>query len=103
MGQAVSMLTAEDKNARIVAGFDINAVKLFDYPVYADPIEFGGSADVIIDFSSPASLEALLAFAFDRRIPVIVCTTGHSDTQLDAIESASKKIAIFKSGTCQSV
>ena len=98
MGQAVSNLVAQDEGAIIAAGFDLNAVKLFDYPVYADPLEYGGTADVIIDFSVPDSLENLLDFAQETNIPVIICTTGHTNEQLAMIKSASEIIAIFKSG-----
>jgi len=98
MGQVVSKLALEDENTKIAAGFDVNAVKNFDYPVYADPLEFGGSADVIIDFSNPAALDGLLSFALDKKIPLVICTTGHSDTQLKKLDEASKNIAVFKSG-----
>ncbi len=35
----------------------------------ADPMEFSGEADVIIDFSNASSLETLLAYCVRRHIP----------------------------------
>jgi 4-hydroxy-tetrahydrodipicolinate reductase len=98
MGRTVAHIAAADEQLDVVAGFDINAVKLDKFPVYADPMEFGGLADVIIDFSSPASLEGLLSFCTAKQIPVVICTTGHTDAQLEQIKKASSKIPIFKSG-----
>ena len=49
MGQQVTAICKE-KGVQIAAGFDIYAEKKNDYPVYADPMEFGGSADALVDF-----------------------------------------------------
>ncbi|NLV86382.1 MAG: 4-hydroxy-tetrahydrodipicolinate reductase [Clostridiales bacterium] len=98
MGQAVSDICEEKENLKIVAGFDTKAEKLRDYPVYADPMEFSGEADVIIDFSNPNSLENLLAYCTALKTSCILCTTGYSGEQLSHIERASESIPIFKSG-----
>ncbi|NLH00704.1 MAG: 4-hydroxy-tetrahydrodipicolinate reductase [Clostridiales bacterium] len=98
MGQAVTRLCAEKENITIVAGFDINAVKLSNYPVYADPMEFRGEADAVIDFSSPSSLDRLLSYCTLRNIPCVLCTTGYSDEQSAHILQASKSIPVFRSG-----
>ncbi len=98
MGQTITRLCAERENITIVAGFDTNAVKLSNYPVYADPMEFGGEADVIIDFSSPSLLDNLLNYCTIRHIPCILCTTGYSDEQLVQISHTSESIPVFRSG-----
>lgn len=98
MGQAITRLCAERENVTIVAGFDVNAVKLSDYPVYADPMEYSGEADAVIDFSNPASLKNLLDYCTARNIPCILCTTGYSDEQLVQISHASESIPVFRSG-----
>lgn len=38
--------------------------------------------DVVIDFSNPASAKPLLRNCKKRRIPVVFCTTGHSEAEL---------------------
>ncbi len=98
MGQTVTAICAEKTDMKVVAGFDLNAVKLSDYPVYAEPLEFSGEADVIIDFSTPDSLERLLSYALSRKIPCVLCTTGYNKEQLTLIETTSKLLPIFKSG-----
>ena len=82
----------------IVAGFDINTVQYAGFPIFADPFEFTGECDVIIDFSNAASTERLLDYCEQHGTPVVICTTGHSAAQLDRIRAASAKIAVFRSG-----
>jgi len=98
MGQTITRLCAQREDITISAGFDTNALKLSDYPVYADPMEFSGEADVIIDFSNSSSLDNLLKYCTFRKIPCVLCTTGYSDKQLLQIKSASDCIPIFRSG-----
>ena len=82
MGRAVSSLCSEDEGIKVVAGFDINLQRLFDYPVYQSPEEYIGEADVLIDFSHPDALVPLLDYCVKRGIPVVLCTTGYTDTHL---------------------
>ncbi len=98
MGQTVSKICAGDDRLMIAAGFDVNTEKLFSYPVYSDPFEFSGKIGAVIDFSNPASLDSLLTYCVRYKVPVVLCTTGHSDAQLEKVENASKQIPIFKSG-----
>ena len=97
MGKAVSDICRADERITVVAGFDIFAEKLSDFPVYADPMEFSGSADVIIDFSNPASLDTLLPYCLRTKTPVVLATTGHSPAQLDAVAESSKTVPVFRS------
>lgn len=98
MGHVISGIVAQDADIEIAAGFDINAVKESAFPVYADPMEFRGQADVIVDFSNPVALDGLLNYAISKKIPIVLCTTGYDDRQLDLIRDASAKIPVFKSG-----
>ena len=98
MGQTVTRLCADKENITIVAGFDVNAVKLSTYPVYADPLEFIGEADVLIDFSNSTSIDNLLDYCTIRNLPCVLCTTGYSEEQLVRISHASKSIPVFRSG-----
>jgi 4-hydroxy-tetrahydrodipicolinate reductase len=98
MGRTVARLAAADAGIEVVAGFDINTAKTDAFPVYADPMEFGGQADVAVDFSSPAALDGLLRYCAAKKLPLVLCTTGHSAQQLDAVREASAKTPIFKTG-----
>ena len=42
-------------------------------------------------------MDALLAFGVERRIPMVLCTTGLSAEQLRAVEEAGKKVAVLRS------
>lgn len=98
MGRVITEICAAKPEMQIVAGLDLNAVQLSDYPVFAHAVEFTGEADVVIDFSNAAVTEELLAYCVSRKIPVVICTTGHSTEQLAAIDQAAAKIPVFRSG-----
>lgn len=98
MGRVITDICAKKDNMKIVAGFDVNALKLSDFPVYADPFEFSGACDVVIDFSNVALTEQLLKYCLKTRTPVVICTTGHSPAQLAQIGAAATEIPVFRSG-----
>jgi 4-hydroxy-tetrahydrodipicolinate reductase len=97
MGRVVTEMALSEADVCIVAGFDINTEVARNYPVFANPSDFEGCADVVVDFSSPAALSSLLAFALSRKIPLILCATGYSHEQVDAIKKASEQIPVFRS------
>jgi len=98
MGQAVTAICEADEKIELVAGFDLSAEKKNTYPIYVDPMEFGGTADVVIDFSNPTSLPGLLRYCTRTKTPVILCTTGYNADEEKMIQEASKTVPIFKSG-----
>ena len=98
MGKVITDIVSKKENMRIVAGFDAYTEKLADYPVYADPKEFTGECDVVIDFSNPANLTSLLRFSVEKQIPVVLCTTGYSPEQLAEIDRAAEQVPVFRSG-----
>lgn len=95
MGQVITRLVAEDSECEIVAGFDINPSIENTYPVYANPEEFTGEADVVIDFSHPSCLTGLLDYCKKRKLPVILATTGFSQEQKEEFTAASSEIPVF--------
>jgi 4-hydroxy-tetrahydrodipicolinate reductase len=97
MGQVVTDLCNANAEIQVVAGFDVNPEKRNDYPVYADPMEFPGSADCIIDFSHPNALTGLLNYCKKSGCGIVLATTGYSEAQLAEIQAASEEIRIFKS------
>lgn len=52
--------------------------------------------DAIIDFSHFSLLEDVLEAGINKKVPVLIATTGHSEAQIKEIEEASKKIPIIK-------
>lgn len=98
MGRVITDICSKKENMKIVAGFDLYTEKLADYPVFADPFEFTGACDVIIDFSNVSLTDQLLAYCIKTRTPVVICTTGHNAEQLARIREASQQIPVFRSG-----
>ena len=90
MGQVVSGLVAQDPDSEIVAGVDISGEEKNGYPVFTNINACQVEADVVIDFSSPKATDALLAYCIERKIPVVLCTTGLSEEQLVKIEETAK-------------
>lgn len=97
MGQVISGLIKEDPKIEIVAGIDLVDCRDNGYPVYKNIEDCEVKADVIIDFASAKATDALLAYGVKRQIPMVLCTTGLSEEQLQAVEAASKKVAVLKS------
>ena len=97
MGQTITKIVAEDAEAVIVAGGDPFDGKENDYPVFKSLAECDVEADVIIDFSATAAVDALLEQAVEKKLPIVLCTTGLSEEQLEKVRETSKQIAILKS------
>ena len=97
MGKVISEIVASDADAEIVAGIDVVDDGTLGYPVFKSASEINVETDVIIDFSSPKVLDALLTYATEKNVPVVLCTTGFSDEQIEQIKAASTKVAILKS------
>jgi 4-hydroxy-tetrahydrodipicolinate reductase len=97
MGQVISGLVEQDPAAQIVAGIDVADNGRNNYPVFTNMKECQVEADAIIDFSTAKAVDALLAYSVERQIPVILCTTGLSEEQLQKVEEASKKVAVLRS------
>lgn len=97
MGKVISGLCAEDPDVEIVAGIDLNTEENFGYPVFANIMDCDVEADAIIDFSVAVAVDALLDYAKEKNVPVVLCTTGLSEEQLAKVEEVSKDVAILKS------
>ncbi len=97
MGQVITNIAAADENACIVAGIDPFDGITNTYPVFPSIEKCDVAADVIIDFASAKAVDGLLDYAVDKQIPLVLCTTGLSEEQLNKVDEASKKVAILRS------
>lgn len=95
MGQVITRLASESEDIRIVAGYDLNDTIKNTYPVFSKLNNCNVEVDVIIDFSNPAAFENLLEFSTSRKIPLVMATTGLSQSQVRMLEAASSQIAVF--------
>ena len=95
MGAVLSGLLANDAEAKVVCGFDINTTSNFGYPVYDNLDDVNEKVDVVIDFSHPSCLSSVLGYCKKNNVPVVVATTGLSDEQKMDVENLSKSVPVF--------
>ncbi len=97
MGQVITGLIKADEGIELVAGIDTYTGIQNDYPVFENIEQCDVQTDVIIDFSNAGAVDALLGYCAGRQVPVVLCTTGFSEEQLEKVREASKKTAVLKS------
>ena len=97
MGHMIIDLVKEDENIQVVAGVDAFGENTYDFPVFKSLDECNVEADVIVDFTSASAVDGLLEFCVSKKMPVVLCSTGLSQEQLDKVKEASKSVAILKS------
>ena len=97
MGQVISGIAAKDEEISIVAGIDMRTEQKNDYPVFASLNECKVEADVVIDFSNAAAVDELLDWCAEKKMPVVLCTTGLSEVQLAKVEETAEKTAVLRS------
>jgi len=85
MGRMIDQVLAQDEEME-VAGFV--------GPGACASLDEIADIDAAIDFSYPGNLDGMLACAVARRLPLVIGTTGLTDTQGDAIRAASAQIPI---------
>ena len=93
MGQVITKLAAEDKDAEITAGIDRVDNRENPYPVFTSC----DACDVEVDFSVAQAVDGVLAYALKRKMPLVLCTTGLSEKQLENVKTASAQIPILRS------
>lgn len=59
--------------------------------------DFSGEADVLIDFSHHTAAPDIMAWAQEKGVAVIMCTTGHTEQEQQCIRQAGEKIPVFYS------
>ena len=115
MGRAIAALV-EDKNKncppqspafKIVCGVDALAGEASPaaaracetFPVYKgfSDVPQDICADVIIDFSHFSLTRALLEFAVERKLPLVLCTTAIQKEDLAFADKAAEVIPVFRS------
>lgn len=95
MGRIIAGCCKNSSLYTIVAGVDLNTEKYDNFPIYSRFDQVTEEADALIDFSHPSVLQAALAFALDRKLPVVICTTGLSPEQVDSVCKAGEKVPTF--------
>lgn len=97
MGREITACVKERNDCEIVTGVDLRTDLPNDFPVVTKPGDIACDADVIIDFSHPSVLSPLLDYAIEKKVPVVLCTTGYSKEQVEELKKASENIPVFYS------
>ena len=98
MGRTVAACAEGRQDCKIVAGIDVRKETELPFPVFGAPEKVDAGADVLVDFSNPSLLGPLLNFGESTKTPLVLCTTGYSSEQTEALKRASRKIPVFYSG-----
>jgi 4-hydroxy-tetrahydrodipicolinate reductase len=107
MGQRIVQLAHADAALKIAAAIDdaghpaqgrdigeLAGIGRLDVPVTAQ-LAPHHRIDVVIDFSTPEGTLAILPTCLDRKIPVVVATTGFSEAQRMEVEAAGHHTALL--------
>lgn len=97
MGRMITEIVKNDENAEIAAGVDAYTGVPNEYPVFDSLEKCDIDTDVIIDFSNAGAIDGLLDYCTEKKLPVVLCTTGLSEEQLAKVKKASEKTAVLKS------
>ena len=84
MGKVIAELAADDPEVTIAAGVDVFG-ESGAFPVFRTFAEVDVETDVIVDFSSPKAFDDMMAFAREKKLPVVLCTTGLSEEQIGSL------------------
>ncbi len=101
MGELVCYAVNATVDMEVLCGFD-RISSLGDFPVFSSSKEiYDGLGnllpDVIIDFSAPVATRSIAEFANDNNIPIVVATTGLSESDISSLKTLSKTIPVFQS------
>ncbi len=98
MGQVITGLVNNDPKCEIVAGIDPNNnIITNSYPVFADIEDCNVEADVVIDFTSAKVVDKILDWCKAHKMPLVLCTTGLSEEQVNNVMLCSKEVAVLRS------
>ncbi len=81
--------------ATVVAGIDPKGVS-DGFPVFASAKEIEDTeADVIVDFSHHTAVGEITELAVNLGIPIVIATTGHTESELDIIHRTAESVPVF--------
>jgi 4-hydroxy-tetrahydrodipicolinate reductase len=105
MGQRLVALGSADDELQIVAGLEstshpklgedigeVARLRKIGVPLTA---QLNVPVDVVIDFSVPAAATSILKTCVEKKIPLVVATTGLEADQKAALQEAAKKIPLL--------
>ena len=99
MGRVIAgqMQTARD-TFQLAGGIDIGTDAAFSAPLFSSAEAVNIPFDVCIDFSVPAAALQALSLCVREKKPIVIATTGFTETQRRTIAEAAEKIPVFFTG-----
>ncbi len=104
MGKRLVALGSDDPQLQVVAalewerhpalGQDAGAFAGFGELGVPLAAELTTEVDALIDFSIPEATDKILALCLERKIPLVLATTGHSNEQKERIRAAAETIPL---------
>ena len=91
MGQVITGMAKDMEGLTIVAGIDLKNDKENGYPVYASLEECKEEADAVVDFASPKAADHLMDFCAEKKLGLVLCTTGLSEEQIKKVKETAEK------------
>ena len=79
-----------------VFGVDVNGAEDLPYPVFRSFEEAPDGADVVIDFSSPAALDDIIAYAQRTGCGLVLATTGYTPEQEEKVQKIAESLPVFR-------
>jgi len=97
MGKVITEMVSSREDIIIAAGSDANT-QASSFPVYSCILDAKEEYDVIIDFSHISAFEKVIQAAYDQKRPLVMCTTGLSEDNKQALIRLADTVAVFYSG-----
>lgn len=97
MGQVVQQAIMANPAVQLVAGFDRLAKEDSPFPIYQELSAINEPIDVVIDFSHHSMTTNTLDYCIEKKLPVVIATTGLSPEIISAMNTAAKEIPVFYS------
>ncbi len=97
MGRTISEMAKDMDGIAIVAGIDLNPAEQSEYPQFGSLEECSVEADVVVDFASAKAVDHLLDYCGEKKLPLVLCTTGLSGEQIEKVRETAEKTAVLRS------
>ncbi len=96
MGKILCALLADQRRAaELAGGVDRSAA---GGKIVSSFAKLCCEADCIVDFSFHTQTAAALGYALEKKLPIVVATTGHTEEERAAVLETAKKVPVFFAG-----
>lgn len=92
MGRILTDIIENTEGLEVAARADVSAPKGM-----TTLSEYQGAADVVIDFSHHLGTQELLHYCRERKLPVVIATTGQTEEEKALMAEAAQEIPVFHS------